>query len=390
MFIYGYNKVATNLIYADNNRQLDCIFGRLSGIAEMFLQSEAGEVSLLPALPSKLATNGMVSGLCARGGFEVDDLTWTNGRLTGASILSRVGNVCRLRSKWPVDVMLGSNYVDAPMVLPGLYQFSTQAGSNYTIVPARVFETENLLATTNGATQQCVTNAAYSNCRGMLFNAAAKNVSVTYTVSNLPAGNYHLRVGADAGANRGKFQLACALGIGTSTNIGTVQDTYSPTNVAYLLPLHLTTPTNVISLWTNMLQEMDCGTWQASSNGNYNFTFTVTDKNAGSSGYALVLDYLKFTPVISAPSNNPPLTPTNIAPAPVALNQSLTPALQASTFISSSPGATQTASEWLIQRLSDHAMILDSGTDTLHATSIVVPSGLLDYGESYSWQTQVT
>ena len=80
----------------------------------------------------------MVSGLCAEGGFEVDNLSWTNGRLVSATILSKAGNTCRLRSKWPVDVKLGSNYVDAPMVLPGLYQFSTIAGSNYTVTAANV------------------------------------------------------------------------------------------------------------------------------------------------------------------------------------------------------------------------------------------------------------
>ena len=49
--------------------------------------------------------------------------------------------------------------------------------------------------------------------------------------------------------------------------------------MVYLLPINLTTPTNLIVLWTNMLKELDCGTWQAPSNGNYDFKFTV-DKNA--------------------------------------------------------------------------------------------------------------
>jgi alpha-L-fucosidase 2 len=301
MFLYGYNKVATNLVFADiPNRQLDCAFGRLSGIAGMFLQSPRGEVILLPALPSKL-TNGMVSGLCARGGFEVDNMSWTNGRLAGATILSKAGNVCNLRSKWPVDVMLGSNYVDAPMVLPGLYQFSTIAGSNYTIIPANVFETENLSATTSGATQQIITNAAFSNWRGAQFNATAAGNSVSYVVSNLTAGNYHIRIYANAGTNCARFQLACAPVGGVLTNVGSVQDTYAATNMAYLLPLKLTTPTNVISLWTNMVTEFDCGDWQAISNGNYTFNFSVVDKNAASSGYNLVFDFIKLTPVVASP-----------------------------------------------------------------------------------------
>ena len=310
VFLYGYNKVSTNLIFADTHMQLDSIYGRLSGIAEMFLQSESGEVFLLPALPSRF-TNGTVSGLCARGGFEVDNLSWTNGKLTGATLLSKVGNVCRLRSKWPIDVMLGSNYVDAPMVLPGLYQFSTTAGSNYTIVPSTVFETESLTATTSGDPHLIRTNAAYSGWRGTQLSANAPGDFVTYTLSNVVAGTYEVFTVADASTNTAQFQLSCG-----PTNIGAVQETYCTTNVAYLLPSHLLwtkvttstttnfylgpTSTNVIQLWTNMLKEFDCGTWTAPSNGNYNVTFTIAGKNAGSSGYTLALDYLRLKPVNNA------------------------------------------------------------------------------------------
>jgi alpha-L-fucosidase 2 len=294
--LFAYNKLSTNLIFADNHRQLDATFGMLSGIAEMFLQSQSGEVCLLPALP-RAFTNGSVSGLCARGGFEVDNLTWTNGRLTGATILSKAGNLCRLRAKCPIDVKLGSNYVSAPMVLPGLYQFSTIAGSNYTILPANVAETENLSATIrSGDTHQITTNAAFSNWRGTSLMATATNDYVTYVVSNLTAGTWHVCIGADAGADRGKFQLSCGPVSGALTGVGSAQDTYSATNLAYLLPINLSTSTNLIVLWTNMLREFDCGTWTAPSNGNYQFKFIVVGKNAASSGYNLAFDYLKFTP----------------------------------------------------------------------------------------------
>ncbi|MFM2294503.1 MAG: hypothetical protein RLZZ350_916 [Verrucomicrobiota bacterium] len=294
-FLYGYSKVSTNLIFADNHRQQDCVFGRLSAIAEMFVQSQNGDLILLPALPTAL-TNGSVSGLCARGGFEVRDLTWTNGQLSGATIVSKVGNVCNLRSRWPVIVKLGTNVVNAPMVLPGLYQFATLTGSNYTVLPATIAEAENLAATTNGATQQTVTNAAFANWRASQFAATAAGNSVTYTVSNVVAGTYRLIIAANADTNCGQFQLAVGLAGSALTNVGTVQDTYSPTNVAYLLPLKLITPTNQISLWTNLQKEFDCGNWTAPSSGDYNFQFTVAGKNAASSGYALTVDFLKFAP----------------------------------------------------------------------------------------------
>jgi len=66
-----------------------------AGIAEMLLQSQAGEIHLLPALPSAWP-QGSINGLCARGGVEVS-LSWTAGRLISASLKSNLEGTHQIR-----------------------------------------------------------------------------------------------------------------------------------------------------------------------------------------------------------------------------------------------------------------------------------------------------
>ena len=75
--------------------QIDANFGGASGIAEMLLQSHAGEISFLPALPSAWS-EGHFRGLKARGDVEVD-ASWQGGKAVSAVLRPAAAGEFRLR-----------------------------------------------------------------------------------------------------------------------------------------------------------------------------------------------------------------------------------------------------------------------------------------------------
>jgi alpha-L-fucosidase 2 len=111
--------------------QLDGNLGAAAGIAEMLLQSHAGYIDLLPALPPNWADAGSVQGLCARGGFVLS-FAWAKNQLTRLEVTSKASGECVIKTS-AKTVTTADGEAVAARYADGLLRFPTQAGAGYVV-----------------------------------------------------------------------------------------------------------------------------------------------------------------------------------------------------------------------------------------------------------------
>lgn len=128
----GHGGAYPNLFDAHPPFQIDGNFAGTAGVIEMLLQSQNNEIHLLPAVPSAWKS-GKVTGLVARGNFVVD-IDWKSGQINTATILSRSGGKCVLRTNQPATIKsLGIK--SKKSTIGYTLSFNSQAGKTYLVEP---------------------------------------------------------------------------------------------------------------------------------------------------------------------------------------------------------------------------------------------------------------
>ena len=124
-----------NLFNACPPFQIDGNYGIVEGISEMLLQSHLKEICLLPALPD-VWRNGSISGLKARGGYDVS-MNWENGKLTSALMYCKNSGKCNVRTNLPIKikgVKLKTESQQSPTGKTYLNSFTVKSNTQYEII----------------------------------------------------------------------------------------------------------------------------------------------------------------------------------------------------------------------------------------------------------------
>ncbi|HEY2819587.1 MAG TPA: chitobiase/beta-hexosaminidase C-terminal domain-containing protein [Candidatus Acidoferrum sp.] len=152
------------------------------------------------------------------------------------------------------------------------WTYSASSGTTTPKTPV-VYQTANLAAVSSGPTFRQFTFAGFPDTTGTILDATAAGQSVTMTLNVATAGAYDIKISTKMLNTRGIYQLAI-----NGANVGAPQDEFNASNSA------------------GVYATQDLGNFNFAAAGSYSFKFTVTGKNASSTGFSIAFDDITLTP----------------------------------------------------------------------------------------------
>ena len=204
------NGTATNLFDLHPPFQIDGNFGGTAGLAELLVQSHAGYVSVLPALPDALSS-GSVKGLVAEGNFEID-MEWEDKEWTSLTVTSGSGKNLAIKAGVigsVIDTTTGTEVKDFVQKSDGSVSFATEAGHTYEIRSGKAVdlnavetlvketETKGILSYANTTETGKQFEEAFLACKRMAEQKNYVNTNVGKTAERLEKAIENLK-GRDA------------------------------------------------------------------------------------------------------------------------------------------------------------------------------------------------
>ncbi|MFI5836185.1 glycosyl hydrolase family 95 catalytic domain-containing protein [Micromonospora sp. NPDC051300] len=191
------DRLAPNMFDLHPPFQIDGNFGATSGIAEMLLHSHAGELNVLPALPSAWPT-GRVAGLRGRGGYTVG-VSWSNGQVDEIGVRADRDGTLRIRSRLFTGgfTLLDAADGSTPATTrpeTDVVQLTVRAGHTYRAARPGVTPSPTLTATPTPTTSTSPTPTP------TVSSPAPSGARATYAVTGSWSGGFQAEVTVTAGA----------------------------------------------------------------------------------------------------------------------------------------------------------------------------------------------
>ncbi len=241
-------------------------YGNQTAALQVGTNNETNSISNV-VVDSTIVDHSMFYGVLIKKG--------TNVTLQNSSVNAPGLEGMRLDSSAAGNGVLDNNYVANLAAGQAAYTNNSNP-ANYSVVYKNEGEFLSVQSITSGLTDSVITASQFSNGEAAFVNSSAAGQQVTYIVPSILAGSYNVKVGMKKHSTRGIWQLAIAKVGGGFVNLGTPVDEYSAADVFTVI---------------------DLGTWSPGTSSDKWFQFSITGKNASSTGYDFSVDYILLTPL---------------------------------------------------------------------------------------------